>query len=499
MGEPGGVRDGVPRDLGRYRLVREIGRGAMGTVYLATDPVIGRPVALKTVRVPAIGDGSSGPDEIYERFAREARTAGILSHPNIVTVYDAGRSGGTDLCYIAMELVAGRTLKQEMAVSGPLREDRALRVARAIAAALAHAHARGIVHRDLKPANILLGEDGSVKLADFGVARVEASELTRDGQTIGSPAYMSPEQVRGRAVDRRSDLFSLGVVIYEMLSGSKPFPGADPASVTYGIVHEEPPALSGLGLGLPPRWDLIVARLMRKRPEDRYPDASSLLVDLEALAAGAPARESGAVDETVAADGSGAPAAGGRSPAGDRAGAPFPFPVPGLERLGERFLRGLARSRRRLSRLSGRRKAGLALAAGALLLILGPLGSILGGGSRVEVHLEHGLASGRLRIEVDGSPVLTRRLTGQQRATRLFGREMFRRSGGTLSDSFVVRPGEHEVRVSVDSGEGDGAWSRAVRRTFAEGEDAILEIRVGKGLVKGLRLDWTRVERASPE
>ncbi len=226
--------------IGRYKIVRELGRGAMGVVYHAIDPNIGRPVAIKTIQL----GGIRKPDEqerLRERLFREARSAGILSHPGIVTIYDVEQQG--EVAYIAMEYVDGPTLDQLLSEPQPLAPNRIFSILAQTAAALDYAHGKGIVHRDIKPANIMIAGDGTAKITDFGIAKITASDhFTMTGSIVGTPHYMSPEQVQGQPVDGRSDQFSLAVIAYEMLTGEKPYTGEHLTTVVYKIVAEEPMA-----------------------------------------------------------------------------------------------------------------------------------------------------------------------------------------------------------------------------------------------------------------
>src|SRR5664280_2621524 len=224
--------------IGRYKIVRELGRGAMGVVYHAIDPNIGRPVAIKTIH---FGDHRK-PEEIdrmRERLFREARSAGMLSHPGIVTIYDVEQQG--ELAYIAMEYVDGPTLDQVLSEAQPLGAERMFSILGQTAVALDYAHQKGIVHRDIKPANIMIAADGTAKIADFGIAKITASDqFTMTGSIVGTPHYMSPEQVQGQPVDGRSDQFSLAVIAFELLTGDKPHSGEQLTTVVYKIVAEEP-------------------------------------------------------------------------------------------------------------------------------------------------------------------------------------------------------------------------------------------------------------------
>ncbi len=276
---------GAGDTLGRYRIEAVLGRGAMGEVYRAVDPAIGRTVAIKTVRLDA-ALLETASDDLFERFRREARSAGRLKHHNIVAVYDYGEEDG--LYWLVMELVEGTTLAQRIAGSGALPPQEACALAIQACAALGVAHARGVVHRDIKPANLMIeAETGLVKVLDFGVARLDASELTRSGVVFGTPAYMSPEQILGRHVDHRSDLFSLGAVFYEALTGTKAFPGENLATVTYRIVNEQPAGLVDLPARLGPGYASVLSRALSKDPAQRFQSAGEFAEAIETHALGA--------------------------------------------------------------------------------------------------------------------------------------------------------------------------------------------------------------------
>jgi tRNA A-37 threonylcarbamoyl transferase component Bud32 len=271
--------------LGRYEVLNELGKGAMGIVYLAKDPVIGRLVAIKTIRTSQTGDDDSESREFRERFVREAQTAGILSHPNIVTIHDIGEDSETRTSFIAMEYIEGRNLKMLVGDRKRFSSEEIADLIAQIAEALDYAHRKGIIHRDVKPANIILTTDGKVKITDFGIAKVASSNLTTTGQFLGTPNYMSPEQVSGAPVDGRSDIFSLGVVLYELLTNRKPFQGDNLTAISYKIVHEDftPPA--DLSQEVPPEFNPIVARAMAKDPWNRYQRGKDMALALYQLKA----------------------------------------------------------------------------------------------------------------------------------------------------------------------------------------------------------------------
>ena len=224
--------------VGRYEIERTLGRGAMGIVYLARDPLIDRKVALKTLRLDVDVEIA---DEFRERFLREAQAAGRLNHPGIVTIHDVGEDRSSGVLYIAMEYIEGRDLKQIMASGHRFRPSEAARIVADVAVALDYAHQMGVIHRDIKPGNLILTHDGSARIADFGIARMESSNLTVDGQFIGTPNFMSPEQITAGPIDGRSDLFSLGVVLFTLLTGQRPFTGETMHQVTRKIVEDPPP------------------------------------------------------------------------------------------------------------------------------------------------------------------------------------------------------------------------------------------------------------------
>ncbi|HWF08702.1 MAG TPA: serine/threonine-protein kinase, partial [Bryobacteraceae bacterium] len=265
--------------IGRYRIVGVLGRGAMGVVYHAVDPTIGRPVAIKTIRIRDI-DNDAERERLRDRLFREARSAGVLSHPNIVTIYDMDEAGG--LAYIAMAYVNGPTLEKILASDQPLSGSNMLRILRQTALALDYAHGKGIIHRDIKPANIMTDEDGAVKVTDFGIARIASGGHSTGTRGIaGTPNYMSPEHVQGLEVDGRSDQFSLAVIAYEVLTGERPFTGEHLSTIIFKIVGEEPQPAHRINSTLTPQIDEVLRKGLAKKPEDRYLNCSAFVGALE--------------------------------------------------------------------------------------------------------------------------------------------------------------------------------------------------------------------------
>ncbi|TFW14756.1 serine/threonine-protein kinase [Duganella callida] len=258
--------------LGKYRIDRVLGKGAMGVVYLAFDPHIERVVALKTVRKEMFSDAQQA--DLIHRFKNEAMAAGRLQHANIVSVYDYGEDSET--AYIAMEYVEGVGLNTLMVPDQPTDPARIRAWMGDLLLALDYAHARGVVHRDIKPANLLITAGAQVKVSDFGIARIESSTLTQTGSMIGTPSYMSPEQFRGETADGRADVFSSAIVLYQLLTGVRPFTGS-PSVVMQQILNDTPPPPSSLVPSLDPGYDAVIQRALAKSPADRYPSARAFL------------------------------------------------------------------------------------------------------------------------------------------------------------------------------------------------------------------------------
>lgn len=284
---PAGGKAGLPRP-GRYEIVQELGRGAMGAVYKARDPQIGRTVAIKFILL-----GSQSQEDVEEykqRFYREAQTAGQMSHPGIVTIHDVAEDE-MGQPYLVMEYIEGTSLDRLLDPKGEGQTGdrgdvkRLLDLAIQVADALDYAHRRNVIHRDIKPANILITTEGRAKIADFGIAKVGGTQMTQTGMILGTPAYMSPEQISGSKVDTRSDIFSLGVVLYWMFTGTLPFQGMTVTEVVFKVIQAPPPPVLEVNPDLPPEVGDIISRCLAKKPDDRYATARQLADDLEALKA----------------------------------------------------------------------------------------------------------------------------------------------------------------------------------------------------------------------
>jgi serine/threonine protein kinase len=271
--------------LGRYEVVRELGKGAMGIVYLAKDPLIGRLVALKTIRLQNNDDEEA--KEFQQRFVREAQAAGILNHPSIVTVHDIGQDETSGTSFIAMEYVEGNNLKEALAQGRPLGFEQIAEIVAQVAEALDFAHTKGIVHRDVKPANIILIDGMRAKITDFGIAKITSGgNLTTTGQFLGTPNYMAPEQIKGAPVDGRTDIFSLGICLYECLTRRKPFGGDSLTSISYKIVHEPFPPLHEINPQIPESYEEVVAHCLAKDPSKRYQRGKDLASALRSVLRG---------------------------------------------------------------------------------------------------------------------------------------------------------------------------------------------------------------------
>ena len=294
MSQPMPTLPGVPEQIARYQLISELGRGSMGHVYLALDPNIDRKVALK-IFLPLLKVGVAEQWELRQRFVLEARAAGQLKHPGIVTIFDADTDPDTGLSYLAMEWVNGPSLDDLIRESGPLPVERAVAIVQEVATALDAAHRQGLVHRDVKPANILLEPDGRAKVTDFGIAKLASMSITTTGWIPGSPFYMSPEQIRNEGVDRRSDLYSLGAVLYQCLTGRLPFEADSLAALTHMILEIDPRPVRSINEEVTADLAAVLDRALAKSPDERFDSGRELMRALRLAMAGefearAPAR-----------------------------------------------------------------------------------------------------------------------------------------------------------------------------------------------------------------
>jgi serine/threonine protein kinase len=264
--------------IGKYKILGVLGKGGMGIVYKALDPDIEREVAIKTIRFDNFQEGTQ-KDDLMTRFIREARAAGRLSHPNIVTVYDVCRE--QDLTYIVMQFIEGQSLQALIDSGKRLSPPEIDALIKPVADALDYAHNSGIIHRDIKPANILIDKTNKPFLADFGVARMDTSTMTQSGTAIGTLSYMSPEQIKGQTIDRRADIFALGIILYELLSGKMPFHGDNISTLVYKIVNEQPQRITEINKDIPIGYDLVVQKTLAKNPEGRYQNCRQLIAALE--------------------------------------------------------------------------------------------------------------------------------------------------------------------------------------------------------------------------
>jgi hypothetical protein len=458
--------------VGRYVIRAELGRGTMGVVYRAYDPELGRDVALKVIR-PNLEDAE--PRKYEQRFLNEARSAARLSHPAIVVVHDVGRDPVSGTLFMALELLRGRTLQAILGERGPLPWREALALVERVAQGLHHAHERGIVHRDVKPANIMVLESGEPKIMDFGIAKVEASQLTAAGQLFGTPLYMSPEQALARTVDARSDIFSLGAMLYEVLTGRRAFAGDSVHGIVVQVIQSDPPLPSSLRTGIPGEVDGVVMRCLAKEPAQRYPSGRALAEDARAILGGAPPR-----------------ARAEQPPADAAATLVSPrLPMP-RERATEPRGRGAASGKLLLAGvlLAAAIGAGY-LARGFFVPPDGPAASrvtsLLTGRqpARVSLDFGHSLRSGMLRVWVDDEAMIEADL--DSRVTKQIAGLKLRK--GTWQDSFEVEPGRHEIRVRVSWG--DNVKQESIWANFEAGSTRRLEARLrGVGGLQDLSLKW---------
>jgi hypothetical protein len=523
--------------IGRYELLRELGRGSMGVVYEARDPALGRRIALKTITPRTRGDSLATYEE---RFLSEARIAARLSHPGIVIVHDVGRDTASGTLYMALEFLKGQTLADLVQGGRPLAPKDALRLVAQVARALHHAHSEGVIHRDIKPANVMVLPTGEAKIMDFGIAKVDTSQLTTPGMFVGTPLFAAPEQLAGEPVDARSDIFSLGAVAFTLLTGRPPFAGKSLPEIVTHVMCDTPPPPSQSAPGVPPEADAIVARAMAKRREDRYGDAGTMAEELETLLAqiapesypGAGSRAGGsrpsgrawlrpvhAAEEddfplaSLVEDAPAAPArptarptasVGAPEGTAPRKGALRPLALAvasggllvALSVGVALFVRSTPPS---TPAESGQKQAvgrpsGLAPeqpAAGSTSAVPGPSIPFLGSGKSpseaapglLSMVLEHPLKSGHLTVWVDDEVVLEETLDSRVQREVLG----LRWRKGSEKSVLEVAPGSHKIRVQVRWE--DGVKTESIVGSFKPGITRHLEAKVGR-LRKNLSLEW---------
>ena len=448
----------MPKTIGRYEILEEIGRGSMGVVYKANDPRIGRVVALKTIAFSfPLGPGEE--EEFLQRFYHEAQIAGRLNHPNIVTIYDVGEKGAEGDAYIAMEHVTGTNLHELLAGGGRLPLAQIVEVIGQLSQALDYAHQNGVVHRDIKPANIVLTEAGQAKILDFGIARLAAGGMTRPGKFFGTPNYMAPEQVTGVDVDGRADQFSLAVILYQLLTGEKPFVGDSVTAISYQVVHVDPPPPSKLNPSLGPPFDRIIRKALAKSVSDRFPRCQDLSEELRTAVAGWKEAADLATPPTLVS---------GREPQERVPEAMRQGGVKGITFLAPRWSRLLLREGSPLNLGWVVFLLCLALVAFAPYLVYRssarggsrsqPFGLVTAGAgeparpaqpapvdpataARLNVSLTHRFATARVVIRIDGEQALDEPIRGRGTRSR-------------WSRTVQVSPGSHRVEVRVSSGDG---------------------------------------------
>jgi predicted Ser/Thr protein kinase len=505
----------LPQNLGRYEIEAEIGRGMMGIVYRATDPELHRTVALKTVHLAwAISDEER--ENFERRFLTEARVAAGLNHPGIVVVHDMGRDVETRTVFIALEFLEGRTLAELAKDGTPMDWRDALRITARVAEALHHAHEKGIVHRDVKPANVMILPSGEPKIMDFGIAKVPTSQLTAAGEFFGTPSYMSPEQAGGVAVDGRSDLFSLGAVLYLLLTGRRAFDAKGVPAILARVAHQDPPEPTRIVPELPKDVDYLVARALAKNPGDRYPDGRSFAEDLSDVLEGRSPRHR----------------AGWSEPR--RAEETLLSELVALEPVETEDLRPVradtARPLPTVRATAGRGHLFVGAAGGAILVGLliyawsrggpEPRGGKAAAASdsepaqnasasppdtserqglsalwlqrlpfskapaHVELRLEHPLKDGTLKVLVDDDVAFERDLGAKVTRKILFYKERKE----TFTQAFDVPPGDHAIKLVITSG--DATYVQRIKGAFKSGQTRRLEASLGGIISKDLALVW---------
>ena len=474
----------------------------MGVVYLATDPDLGRDIALKTIQIPQ-GANEADRATFEQRFFSEARSAARLSHPGIVIVHDVGRDPATGVLYMGLQLLPGQTLDHLLKEKGALDWKTALRIAKSVAEALHHAHTEGVVHRDIKPANIMILPSGEAKIMDFGIAKIEASTLTATGQFLGTPLYMSPEQAMARPMDGRSDVFSLGSVLYEMLTGTAPFAGESVTGILLQVMNHTPDPPSSLGGAVPASIDGVLRRCLAKEASERYPDAQALARDLGDILEGR--ADAATLEDSVLSDLAPPTNPGAVTEAGPSA-QPVAWPAPSMG--------GRTEIAHPPSRRYGAIAGGILALAAVVWLVArfaapppvarlvtetapNPTGAEAATAAttpsdsqepaHIIVDFEHSLKSGVLSVYVDDLKVVDQPFGGRV-TRRIVGVEM---RSGRVTQTLEVTPGRRKFRVEV-SWE-DEVKSETTQLDVGPGRRLRLKAKLGSlgGLRKNLSLDWS--------
>jgi serine/threonine-protein kinase len=499
----------APSRIGRYEIRQELGRGMMGIVYLADDPVLGRPIALKTIQLAFVAPETER-EAFEKRFLGEARVAARLAHPGIVVVHDVGRDPDTGTLYIALEYLRGSTLAEVTASGAPLPWREALGITARLARALHHAHAQGVIHRDVKPANVMLLPSGEVKVMDFGIAKVPQQDLTAAGQFFGTPLYMSPEQARGDPVDGRSDLFAAGAVAYRLLTGRAAFAAENVTAILSRVLTERPRAPSTLAPGIPEEADYVVGRALSKDPADRYPDGETMAEDIDDVLQGRlprhragwsarPQGEGTRVSARAVEDDSAlvellplapappaAPAASAPPPARPRVAPPTEPANPQLKRAALAAGAALLLIAGLLAGAVYKRTpvpAAVAPAAATPRPARTPEARVAEEPGRLAIDFDHHLRSGNLRVWIDDEEVLDQGFGGKV-TKKIFS---IRIRKGSVDELLQVAPGRHEVRVQVQwdgNTRTDTTWAN-----FKPGATRTLEIRILR-VVNVMTLGW---------
>jgi len=503
------VTNGSPERVGRYQVRRELGRGMMGVVYLAKDPDLGRDIALKVIQLP-LGASDSERASFEQRFFSEAQSAARLSHPGIVIVHDVGRDANTGALFMALQLLPGRTLDTLLKDRKRLEWQEALRITRRLAEALEHAHGEGVVHRDIKPANIMILPSGEPKIMDFGIAKIEAERLTATGQFIGTPLYMSPEQAQAQPVDGRSDIFSLGSVLYEMLTGVPAFAGESVTRILFKLMSSEPEPPSVVVPQVSPAIDNILRRCLAKDVSLRYANAQALADDISSVIG--PGTDGGRATTATVLGAGGTMAAGTASP------LPIGQGSGGLQD------NWMSLETRALVGSPARKRSRQALMVAASVLALALLGWLASRwmepppvarriteaptpqtpteapraepsptrspppppanrAAELTIVFEHSLKGGVFLVSVDDLRVVEQPF-GSRVTRKIVGIEMRK---GQLTETLEVMPGLRNIRVEVRWD--DNQKSERSQTFFNPGSRLRLKAKLG-GIRKNLSLEW---------